>query len=80
MNLKAVKAVADLSITSYLLEGQRGVSNMSLLLTGGTTGAVDAAYQTFPRSKIEPYSSYAVGCDTKNNTVRGLFANWTPPA
>ena len=48
-----------------------------LLLTGGTTGAVqDAAYQTF-LDKIEPYSFNAVGCDTKNSTVKGLFANWT---
>ena len=47
------------------------------LLTGGTTGAVqDAAYQTF-LDKIEPYSFNAVGCDTKNSTVKGLFANWT---
>ncbi|MFQ9125666.1 MAG: phage tail sheath subtilisin-like domain-containing protein [Butyricicoccaceae bacterium] len=47
------------------------------MLTGGTTGAVqDAAYQTF-LDKIEPYSFNAVGCDTKNSTVKGLFANWT---
>ena len=51
--------------------------NAGLLLTGGTTGAVqDAAYQTF-LDKIEPYSFNAVGCDTKNSTVKGLFANWT---
>ena len=37
---------------------------------------LSAAYQTF-LDKIEPYSFNAVGCDTKNSTVKGLFANWT---
>lgn len=76
---KAVKAVADLSDNDYLhWKGSEALTeNAGLLLTGGTTGAVqDAAYQTF-LDKIEPYSFNAVGCDTKNSTVKGLFANWT---
>ena len=76
---KAVKAVSDLSDNDYLhWKGSEALTeNAGLLLTGGTTGAVqDAAYQTF-LDKIEPYSFNAVGCDTKNSTVKGLFANWT---
>ena len=76
---KAVKAVSDLTDNDYLhWKGSEALTeNAGLLLTGGTTGAVqDAAHQTF-LDKIEPYSFNAVGCDTKNSTVKGLFANWT---
>ena len=64
---KAVKAVSDLSDNDYLhWKGSEALTeNAGLLLTGGTTGAVqDAAYQTF-LDKIEPYSFNAVGCDMR---------------
>lgn len=46
-------------------------------LTGGTNGAVDdATYQTF-LDKIESYSFNALGCLSTNDTIKGLFANFT---
>lgn len=46
-------------------------------LTGGTNGTVqDATYQTF-LDKIESYSFNTLGCLSTNDTIRGLFANFT---
>lgn len=46
-------------------------------LTGGTNGTVDdATYQTF-LDKIESYSFNALGCLSTNDTIKGLFANFT---
>ncbi len=46
-------------------------------LTGGTNGTVeDATYQTF-LDKIESYNFNALGCLSTNDTIKGLFANFT---
>lgn len=46
-------------------------------LTGGTNGTVeDATYQIF-LDKIESYNFNALGCLSTNETIKGLFANFT---
>lgn len=75
----AVKAVSELRPNDFVtwkgaeaLEVSAGIS-----LTGGTNGAVqDAAYQTY-LDKIEPYNFNVMGCDSTNDTIKALFANFT---
>ena len=46
-------------------------------LTGGTNGTVEnATYQTF-LDKIESYNFNALGCLSTDETIKGLFANFT---
>ena len=75
---KAVKAVSDLQPNDYVTwKGSVALAESAgITLTSGTNGTVqDAAYQTY-LDKIEPYSFNVMGCDTTDETVKGLFANF----
>ena len=75
---KAVKAVSDLEPNDYVVwKGSEALAvSAGITLTGGTDGTVqDAAYQTY-LDKIESYSFNAMGCDTTDETVKGLFTNF----
>ena len=75
---KAVKTVSDLQPNDYVTwKGSEALAESAgITLTSGTNGTVqDAAYQTY-LDKIEPYSFNVMGCDTTDETVKGLFANF----
>lgn len=75
---KAVKTVSDLQPNDYVTwKGSEALAvSAGITLTSGTNGTVqDAAYQTY-LDKIESYSFNAMGCDTTDETVKGLFANF----
>lgn len=76
---KGVKTPAELAANAYVTFKTDAVlkETAAVSLTGGTNGTVEnAAYQTY-LDKIEPYTFNVMGCDTKNETVKGLFAAFT---
>ena len=76
---KNVKSMADLASNKFVdwLTTATIVETTGITLSGGTDGTVaDGAYQTF-LDKAESYSFNTVGCDTTNDTIKALFANWT---
>lgn len=76
---KGVKTVSDLAANDYVTwKGEEALAvSAGITLTGGTNGTVqDAAYQTY-LDKIEPYSFNVMGCDSTNDTIKALFANFT---
>lgn len=75
---KAVKAVSDLQPNDYVTwKGSEALAvSAGITLTSGTDGTVqDTAYQTY-LDKIESYSFNVIGCDSTNETVKGLLANF----
>lgn len=75
----AVVEVGDLVSNAYIDFSGTGalVASAGAVLTGGTNGTVeDATYQTF-LDKVESYSFNALGCLSTNDTIKGLFANFT---
>lgn len=76
---KAVKTAGELAANNYVsFKAGAALKEVAAApLTGGTNGTVEnAAYQTY-LDKIEPYTFNVMGCDTKNDTVKGLFAAFT---
>ena len=76
---KNVKSMADLANNKFVdwLTTATISETTGITLSGGADGTVaDGAYQTF-LDKAESYSFNTVGCDTTNDTIKALFANWT---
>ncbi|MBC5726612.1 phage tail sheath family protein [Agathobaculum sp. NSJ-28] len=75
---RGVKAVSELRPNDYVVwKGEEAFDvSVGITFTAGADGtAQDAAYQAF-LDKIEPYSFNVMGCDTTDDTVKGLFANF----
>lgn len=75
---RGVKAVSELRPNDYVVwKGEEAFDvSVGITFTAGADGtAQDAAYQAF-LDKIEPYSFNVMGCDTTDDTVMGLFANF----
>lgn len=76
---KGIQSVSELTANDYVTwKGEEALAvSAGIALTGGKDGEVqDAAYQTY-LDKIESYSFNAMGCDSTNDTIKALFANFT---
>lgn len=76
---KAVKETADLKENAYVQWKSSAVLALTAgeACTGGLDGAVvNGNYQTF-LDKLESYSFNTLGAAVTDDTLKGLFANWT---
>ena len=76
---KGVKSAAELAGNDYVVWKTDGTLALSAgaPLTGGTSGSVqDGEYQNF-LDKVEPYTFHTLGLPSGDETLKGLFANFT---